>query len=478
MLVANFWINIMTTNEQKSPNLEQSSPEDDEIKSNSDDTQNPIAVAIDRALHRIRDIEVTANITIKATAKLQIDLLKTSRNALLRAEKRIDESVDGGDIDELIAAEIDESMLVVDRLRESDLTETLKISLFLGLFSAFDAYTGNLLKAIYRRKPDSLASINVEKRLSELLEFESFEELRESVLNEEIESFRRKSYIEQFEKLEKRFGLNLRDFPHWQKFVEISQRRNLFTHCDGIVSKQYLSVCRSNNVDIESSVTEGQKLKLSMPYLIDACSIMYEVAIKLGQTLWRKIFPEDHDDANDNLINYVYEALRFERWERAILLSNFAAFVQNDIQDLKRRVRIINLAIALLFSGKENECHEVLNNEDWTAAALDFKIAIEVLNRRFENASEVMKQIGKEGELITQKAYHVWPLFMEFRRSEYFIKAYQEVFDISYASELGEKASKTEKQVEAKEEDQERQSTENVEFTDKIPLNVVKDLIG
>lgn len=73
--------------------------------------------------------------------------------------------------------------------------------------------------------------------------------------------------MEQFEVLQKRLELKLTEFPHWRRFVEAAQRRNLLTHCDGIVSEQYLSVCRKPRA-IFLRLLHARKLRRQPPTVI------------------------------------------------------------------------------------------------------------------------------------------------------------------------------------------------------------------
>jgi hypothetical protein len=47
------------------------------------------------------------------------------------------------------------------------------------------------------------------------------------------------------------------------------------------------------------------------------------------------VFPDEQDEANNQLNEPIYEALQLEIWNRAILLSEFADSVQKTIRDLE-----------------------------------------------------------------------------------------------------------------------------------------------
>ncbi|MFN2392435.1 MAG: hypothetical protein ABR566_10765, partial [Pyrinomonadaceae bacterium] len=108
----------------------------------------------------------------------------------------------------------------LERLIQSDVPEILETSLFLGLFSSYDAFTGDLLKSIYSKKPELFNKMNRTVSLSEVVKFDSFDEMKSSILLNEIENFRRNGYIEQFETLEKDFDVKLKEFERWSQFVE------------------------------------------------------------------------------------------------------------------------------------------------------------------------------------------------------------------------------------------------------------------
>ena len=86
--------------------------------------------------------------------------------------------------------------------------------------------------------------------LTDLIEFEDLESVKRDMLEKEIDSIRRQSYVEQFATLERTFDLTLRAFQEWPAFVEIGQRRNLMTHNDGQVKPAILSYMRARGIPV------------------------------------------------------------------------------------------------------------------------------------------------------------------------------------------------------------------------------------
>jgi len=71
------------------------------------------------------------------------------------------------------------------------------------MFSEFDAFMGALLKTIYLKNQDLLKGISREITLRELFEHGSIDDVKIAMLEKEIETFRRDSYVEQFSNLGK-----------------------------------------------------------------------------------------------------------------------------------------------------------------------------------------------------------------------------------------------------------------------------------
>jgi hypothetical protein len=80
--------------------------------------------------------------------------------------------------------------------------------------------------------------------------------------------------------------------------------------------------------------------------------------------------------------------------------------------------------------GNDKRCVEIVEAEDWSAASLDFQLAVAVLRDDFDKGASLMKQIGTSGE-VTKENYEDWPLFNKFRRTDKFLETYREIFKTS-----------------------------------------------
>lgn len=402
--------------------------------------ENPIANAFNNFLKRTEDIRDAAIVAAPAVGKWTIDAINKQKRHL---DKYVQDTTSEGEIHAIAkgahaASDLLKHAKEYERLSDSRAVSVLMKSLFIGIFSEYDVFIGDLLKAIYEKKPDLFKNIKREITLSELLEFSSVEAVKQDILDKEIDSFRRNSYAEQFCELESKFDIKtLRGFSDWSNFVELGQRRNLLTHNGGICSDQYINMCEKSGYIWKDKPNCGDDLMPTPKYFYDAIIIASKVAFMLTHTLWRKLLPTEVEEADNEMNSTIFEILSKERWKQGTEFSEFALTdpMVRKTSDINKRIRIINHSIGLNQLKREGEAISSLNSLDWSASIRDFQLAILVLKNEYKLAAELMKKIGKNGELITQLSYHNWPLFQDFRDRAEFHTAYQEIYDIPFIEE-------------------------------------------
>lgn len=325
------------------------------------------------------------------------------------------------------AKEFDRKKMKIDQM--SIAFDLLPKNFLVSFVSQYDSFLGSLIKELLLAMPELLNNSERELKFKDLLDFTSIDEAREFILEKEIETVLRKSHSEQFEWMENKFNVRLtKDLEIWKSFIEITERRNLFVHNDGLVSNQYIKVCTAHKVDLKTTEI-GDSLSVNPAYLIDAYHVFYEMGFKLAHVLWRKLLAHDLEAADNSLIDATFELLSHKKYDQAKVLLDFSCnTLKKYNSDINRRVLIINQAIAYRLTGDSNACVSILNKDDWTATGTNFQLAVAVLNEQDEKVYELMHTIGKEDEKLPGYIYSVWPLFEEYREKEDFLETYKKIF--------------------------------------------------
>jgi hypothetical protein len=401
----------------------------------------PLANVVENYLLSLRNIAQTVQIVMPHLSKWQQDEIKKYRKKLSHF---IPEDAPDGESHQIAFesardfAELTSTLRTLEELHTNKALPVLARSLFMQMFCEFDAFMGALLKVIYLKNQDLLKGISREIAVRDLFEYESIDAIKRAMLEKEIETIRRDSYVEQFAGLEKKFQITLRKFDEWGEFVELSQRRNIFTHNDGMVSDQYLSVCEREGWKFGPRPAVGSTLHVSLDYFGRALRIMSKVGFMLAHTLWSKVFPSELTEMHDSMNDRIYQCLEHKRWKVAAEIGAFALSdpMRKGVSEINLRIRTVNVAIALKFAGREDESKRLLNSLDWSASYRDFKLAIFVLQDNFDEAVKLMRSIGKSGEILEQSAYYSWPLFHKFRERPEFYSTYQEIYGEPYQTQV------------------------------------------
>lgn len=299
----------------------------------------------------------------------------------------------------------------------------------LALVSQFDAFLGRLLRVLFLLRPELMASSDRSLTLSQLLGLGTIESATEYLLEKEIETVLRKSHIEQFSWMENKFNIQLHEgLASWPMFVELTERRNLFAHSNGVVSDQYIAVCKGHGVQLPSGCSRGTHLDVGLDYFKQAYCCVYEIGVKLAQVLWRKLKPDQLEEADGSLINVTYDLILSGRYDLACNLLDFACkTLKKHGSENSRLIMTINRAQAYKWSGEHEKCRKILIDEDWSACGSQFHMAVAVLEDDFDKAARIMRSIGAKG-VMRETEYQEWPIFRKFRASSQFAAVYEELF--------------------------------------------------
>jgi len=395
----------------------------------SDEQEHAIGEAVNRFLDHVDSLATTLPLTmlvIDAVHKqLQEDFEKFRGDHCT-----ITPAEDGGEDILVHSGQLGRYNKLVRRLDHSALAHiTVPRSFVVSLVSQYDAFLGRLLRGCYALKPELLTSSEKPLTFSQLSEFRSLDDAKEYVLEKEVESVLRLSHPEQFDWLESKFKLELRKgLNEWPDFVEITERRNLLVHTDGVVSSQYLSACTRHKVGLAEGLKVGDELNVNRQYFENSYRCMFEIGTKLAHVLWRKLDEGTREAADENLNRICYTLLSERKFELAKRLLDFATqVVKKYSSEQYRRFFIINRAQAYKWSNDNGRALQILDAEDWSATSDAFRLSEAVLRENYEQALAMMRRIGASGD-VDKGHYREWPVFREFRKTDEFAETFKEIF--------------------------------------------------
>lgn len=302
----------------------------------------------------------------------------------------------------------------------------------IALVSQFDVYLANLIRGILLKKPDILNASERAISYSDLSDFSSIEEARDFFAEKTIEGVLRQSHTDQFAWLEEKLGLKLRNgLDVWSRFIEITQRRNLFVHTDGIVTRQYLDECAADVVDAD--IRRGAQLDVSPNYISAARNVVLEVGVKLGYVIWKSLAKNAEDDelADNHLNDVSVDLIQRKDLELALKLLSFPQEKAKPKFSSQLFSTLYSVNKALIYSRqkKKKDVDAVIASIEWRILSENFQMAKLVLQEDFEGAAMLMRRLGPQSSVVSELDYLQWPILEEFRKTESFRTAFREVFE-------------------------------------------------
>lgn len=185
------------------------------------------------------------------------------------------------------------------------------------------------------------------------------------------------------------------------------------------------------------------------------------MGVKLGHTLWRKTLPDELEEADKHLMYLLYSALESGEWARAEMLGEFAFKQQRPANERNKKTIIINYAQALKRNGKAEKAIKLIKSIDWSATRYEFRLSELVIRECWDEAAGLMREIGAGDQLLSQEAYHLWPLFLEFRETDEFAFAYQDLFGHSYSDKVEQDILSAEESLQSEADDDEGEAGAN-----------------
>lgn len=318
-------------------------------------------------------------------------------------------------------------------------------STLISLISQFDVFMGTIIRTVLKSQIEILSSSEKSLTFKVLSNIKTINDAKEYIIEKEIEGVLRENHTHHFEWLEQKLAVPLRkDLSIWPQFVELTERRNLFAHNGGIISSQYIAVCREHNVNLGKDFKIGDELDVTPQYLDSSYKCLYELGVKLTQVLWRKLLPKDLAAVDLNLHRICYDLIERRAYSSADALLEFATKTPMKYPDATSlNIFVINKALSRKSGGNKKLAYEIIKKTDWSACSNDFKLAKDVILDNTKSVFKLMKIIGKKGELIEKSSYRDWPLFSELRKN----KKFQQIFKSIYKEDFNLKENRLEYDV-------------------------------
>jgi hypothetical protein len=302
----------------------------------------------------------------------------------------------------------------------------------MGLVSTLDTVLASVIRLICMRFPESSFGKDSVVKVNKLLEAVDVASLKSSVIEDKVAEITRLSFAEQIEWIEKRTALDpiKASYAGWPTLGELYQRRHLFAHTNGKVSKQYID-CRSE-YGYECTSNVGDEIGVGGDYYLQAVECVIEFTTKFFHVVKMKFLKGEKDLESEAPLNqFCFELLQRGSYSLASRLLNFAREVRGKRSDKLQKMITVNYANSLKLLDRGSESISMLDTVDWSSSSIDFLICVEAVRGNKEAVVDYMRNT-KGNPPLSEDAYRDWPAFFHIRECDEFRDVYSEVFGVPY----------------------------------------------
>lgn len=211
-------------------------------------------------------------------------------------------------------------------------------------------------------------------------------------------------------------GIELGPVSHQlDELMEITQRRNLLVHNDGVIDSDFLQRI-PERYRREKEWKPGQMLLVSTQYLFRAFDVISLFGCILHQNAWRKWAGTNLRKANRRLIEIVYASLKQKRYDLVCQLADYS-----EMLSLPRKTeQLLKINQAIAFREKDDTDHlqKIITELSDSDPGFSVQVAISVLRKDYKNAKLLLMRAVHKKQL--KQLSKEWPLFDPIRDERWF----------------------------------------------------------
>lgn len=334
-----------------------------------------------------------------------------------------------------------QSKLVMKTLSDArDYAMAFKVvpgSVLMSVVATFDAHLAGLARFLLLKNRRQVESSSREIKIVDIFKFNSFDELLENIVYEEVYKIMWESHQKQVSRLEELFNVKIKEhFSRWGEFIEVFERRNLVAHGEGFATERYFQNCRQANLSSSSDriLAAGSGIDLSPQYIRKSTDFLLLFLMIFAFVIRTKQDPNDFDVAYEKMNDLAFRLLKIGRHSLASeLLEVMVDWRWEGKDEEVHRMMIINLANAQKFCEANDASMKTLNRYQWKASSDKFRICEAAVRADTDEVCRLLPKI-KNDDSIGADDFRQWPVFNWIKDDQKFHSEFKKVFDQEFIS--------------------------------------------
>lgn len=299
-----------------------------------------------------------------------------------------------------------------------------------SLVNIWERLVGALLKARFLDDPRSL-DVGLKMSVTDILNCSTYEDILHSLSEKAVKECLMGDVDDQLGGLKKLLCADCASIVSkdiLRRIRELFLRRNLFVHCGGVVTNEFLTKEKAFHGD---GFKLGETVVLTDEYINNAWDSMYALGVVLVHLVAqnyakKKKLDEKEDEITFALSNAACEAIVSKRCYPAIEMLTYA--LKRSVKSMSCQLALnINLGLSYKLAGNRTEFARVLRWLDRASCSNEYKACILALKDDDKSLCSLLRIIAKEKPGFIADIYS-WPVFDALRMQECFRQEIQKVW--------------------------------------------------
>lgn len=291
-------------------------------------------------------------------------------------------------------------------IRLGDLTKRQKELVYRTSLTNVMIYFENLISGIIKQRlksyPNSFNPNDKTIKYSELIEFDSFADALDHLIDNEVVSIMYggfKSWVTYLNKS----GVKTKIVDNFTEEInEAHNRRNLFVHNDGIINSIYLNKVNAKFTD---GLEKGKTIHISEEYIKRVIEIVKKYGTLLLLESWKTFNATERDQRLDVCEDLAYESLKSEHWDFA---KDIYKFINEETDNYGTKIRAqINLWLCEKQLGNYDTIKEDIKAFDLSGLKTYFHLCVSSL---LEDNDKFFELLELEPHELVEDQLREWPI--------------------------------------------------------------------
>lgn len=303
---------------------------------------------------------------------------------------------------------------------------------FVDLIARYDIFLKGIIRKVYYLYPGRLNSKKQEMQFETISSLDSIEEFKKRFIEDILDVMFRGSHHDQLDYLKNELEFDVKEKAKdvYANFIELTERRNVLTHANGIIGDQYISVCKERGAT--AAGLKGNELKIDIAYFKKSCDELLKLAVVIGYWFWTTRAKDECQKADEYIISVVNRLIKDNRSEVALKVLEY---VLTQEKTRSKAIYLKRFKLYALYAHKDLGHIKELSDglaEDWSDANNSINLKLLVLGGKDDDAIRLFKKIKGNEEEVNKSLFSESVIYREFVQKEEFRAAYQEVYGESF----------------------------------------------